>query len=287
MTEPESNLLENLQTQLEELESLQAMFYNPGEIKIEDIGMYHDIKDYVSGKMKLVPPCLDFTVNLLIDDNKFEMCVSLGHEYPFVEPEVFVRNCRMNRVQHAELNKKIGDYLKSLPKGEPCIFTAISWLQDNAHSFIDLEKEGTSTEINRSEQDDELVRYWIYSHHIYSKTKRKSITDLAHQLKVNGFIMPGKPGIICVEGGACDVNEWWQSVKSMNWKKIFCKITESTKEDAQQDNFLKFKDFMEIVFESHGPKFNHMDMGEFSKYLEQKDLGYIFKDLFGVEARNG
>lgn len=44
---------------------------------------------------------------------------------------------------------------------------------------------------------------------------------------------------------------------------------------------------MEQVFENHGPKFNHMDMGEFYKYLEEHELGYIFKDIFGVEAKSG
>lgn len=110
MGEVKDNLLENLQIHLDELESLQAMFYNPGEFKIEDIGVFHDIKDYVGGRTKIVPPCLGFTVNLVIEENKFEVCVSLGHEYPSVEPEIFVRNNRLNRAQHVELNKKIGKY---------------------------------------------------------------------------------------------------------------------------------------------------------------------------------
>lgn len=28
-----------------------------------------------------------------------------------------------------------------------------------------------------------------------------------------------------------------------------------------------------------------MDMGGLHKYLEEHDLGYIFKDIFGVEAK--
>jgi hypothetical protein len=40
-----------------------------------------------------------------------------------------------------------------------------------------------------------LSRYWIYSHHIKSTTKRKLIIDLAQQLHLNGFTHVGKPGI--------------------------------------------------------------------------------------------
>ncbi|KAL1509269.1 hypothetical protein ABEB36_004032 [Hypothenemus hampei] len=286
MTQTETNLLENLQLQLEELESLQAMFYNPGEIKIEDAGVFFEIKEFVAGKLNVVPPRLGYVVNLLIEGKKFEMCVSLSHDYPFVKPEIFLRSHLLNKVQHVELNKKIGEFLTGLPEGEPCIFTIISWLQDNAHDYCTLEKLENSNESYQEQDDKVLARYWIYSHHIYSKTKRKALTELAHQLNINGFVLPGKPGIICVEGNACDVNEWWQTVKSMNWKRIFCKVTESNKEETKSTNFLKFHGFVEKVFENHGPKYNHMNMGEFFKYLDEHQLAYIFKDLFGVEARS-
>ncbi|XP_066147268.1 RWD domain-containing protein 2A [Euwallacea fornicatus] len=277
------NVRENMQVQLDELESLQAMFYNPGEVKLQDIEVFNLIQDYVCGKTMSVPPRLAFTVNVPIDNSKFEMCISLCYEYPFVEPEIVVGNCLLNRKQHVELNKKIGEFLRGLPKGEPCIFTVISWLQDNALDYYKQEKPKITPE--KCQEVEEQVRYWIYSHHIYSKTKRKALIDLAKELKISGFVMPGKPGVICVEGDARDVIEWWQTVKSMNWKKIFCKITESNKEDLKGTNFLKFHGFTEQVFENRGPKFNHMDMGEFYKYLEKHNLGYIFKDIFGVEIK--
>ncbi|KAF7271930.1 hypothetical protein GWI33_015228 [Rhynchophorus ferrugineus] len=279
----EMNIKENLQVQLDELESLQSMFYNPGEIRIEDQEAFSNIKDYVAGESIDVPYCLNFSVNLLIDGEKFEVCVKLNHDYPYVKPDIYVRNDKLKRNQHFTLNKKIEEILCEFPRGEPCIFVAISWLQDNANNYIELDESNIS--LAKIEEPDELVRYWIYSHHIYSKTKRKAIMDLANQMNISGFVMPGKPGIICVEGSSRDVVDWWQNIKSMNWKKIFCKISESNKDDTQSDNFLKFEDFVEKVFDNHGPKYNHMDMGELYKYLEEHNLGYIFKDIFGVEAR--
>ena len=44
-----------------------------------------------------------------------------------------------------------------------------------------------------------VSRYWIYSHHIYSKIKRRNILDMSREYDVTGFCQPGKPGIICVE----------------------------------------------------------------------------------------
>ncbi|ENN71057.1 RWD domain-containing protein 2A [Dendroctonus ponderosae] len=285
MEEPVNNIKQNLQIQLDELESLESMFCNPGEIKVEDIGVFHDIKDFVGGRTPSVPPCLGFTVNLVLEQNKFELGVNLPQEYPFVEPGVFVRNHKLNKAQHVLLNKKIEQFLADLPRGEPCIFTAISWLQDHALDYIE-QKEAVIETTDHCSEDAELVRFWIYSHHIYSKTKRKALIDLADELKLSGFVMPGKPGIICVEGTSRDVNEFWQAVKNMNWKKIFCKITESNKEDSKGGTFLRFKDFLELVFENHGPKFNHMDMGEFYRYLEAHEVANIFKEIFGVDAKS-
>lgn len=272
---------ENLETQLFELESLQSMFYNPGEFRIEDLNAVKDIQDYVNGKSSIVPSYLDFAVNVQIDNSKFEVCVNLSHEYPDVEPDVYVRNHKQNREQHAKLNKDLTNFVLNLPRAEPCIFSAISWLQDNAQNYVVVEDPILQSP---TEKNDTLVRYWIYSHHIYSKTKRREILNLANLLHITGFCMPGKPGIICVEGGASDCNEWWQTIKSMNWKRIFCKVTEECKEDTA--SFLKFKTFEEVVFQNNSIKCNHMDMGELHKYLENHYCDYIFKDLFGVDPKN-
>ncbi|RZC40836.1 DUF1115 and/or RWD domain containing protein [Asbolus verrucosus] len=255
------------------------MFCNPGELRVEDLNVLAHINVFVDGRTQELPPYLDLTVNLLIDNQKFELCINLSHEYPDAEPDTFVRNHKLNKQQHANLNKDITDYIASLNRSEPCIFSAISWLQDNAHNYIVEEVEE-----QRIEKNETLVRYWIYSHHIYSKSKRREIVDLAHKLNITGFCMPGKPGLICIEGTTSDCNDWWQSIKSMNWKRIFCKISEECKDSS--DNFLKFRAFDEKVFQNNNIKNNHMDMGELFKFLEDHQCGYIFKDIFGVEAKS-
>lgn len=180
---------ENLETQLTELESLQSVFYNPGEIRIEDTQTLSDIKDFDFSKSSFLPQYLDFTVNIIVENLKFELCVTLSHEYPRTEPEMFVRNHKLNRTQHMRLNKELCEYISSVERGEPCIFSAISWLQDNAFGYVDVKEEIC---LQKEEKDEKYVRYWIYSHHIYSKTKRREIVDLANQLHIQGFCMPGE-----------------------------------------------------------------------------------------------
>ena len=99
--------------------------------------------------------------------------------------------------------------------------------------------------------------------------------------------MPGKPGIICLEGSERNVNEAWSVIKSWNWKKINVRLQEGGGSEASR----RFASFEEIGFVKGGETripgreqdvHYHMDMGEFHKYLDQHDCGYIFKELFGV-----
>lgn len=52
----------------------------------------------------------------------------------------------------------------------------------------------------------DVSRFWIYSHHIYSTTKRKTIIELAEQLGLSGFSHPGKPG-------NCDISKVFEMIK--------------------------------------------------------------------------
>lgn len=125
-------------------------------------------------------------------------------------------------------------------------------------------------------------RLWLYSHHIYSKTKRKNILDLAKENKITGFCMPGKPGIVCLEGNLDICNDVWSIIKQWNWKKINVKFQEDEKVEKMAD-FSKFSRFEEIGFVKGDTRDYHMDMGEFFKYLQTHQCEYMFKELFGID----
>lgn len=172
---------------------MESVFYNPGEIRVEDACTLSDIKNFVSDRSTYLPQYLDLTIKVMVDKLKFELCATLSHEYPHAEPEIFVRNHTLNRPRHVQLNKDLCEYIANLERGEPCIFSAVSWLLDNAQGYVEIKEEPISHKI---EKNDRYIRYWIYSHHIYSKTKRREIVDLANLLHISGFCMPGKLGLI-------------------------------------------------------------------------------------------
>ncbi|XP_047121467.1 RWD domain-containing protein 2A isoform X1 [Schistocerca piceifrons] len=280
------NLEEMLRIQLSEFEMLQSMFSNPGEFCVDDPSVIADINEFVDGRCSIIPPRLDFSINLFIDMAKFEVCVNLPHDYPATEPDIFVRSDKLSRNQQHSLNIDLSKFIADLDRGEICICSAISWLQENAtHYYVAIKPE---PQVKICEDEDLFTRYWIYSHHIYSKIKRREVLDLAHEFNITGFCLPGKPGIICAEGSSMDCDEWWQKVKSMNWKKIMCKKKETFKlNGGEMDELRKFPSFREISFESGKGKSqeHHMDMGEFYRYLAEHNCSYVFKDYFGVDGK--
>lgn len=291
-----SELEEMFRLQILEFEMLQSMFSNPGEFEVHDHSVIADINDFVEGKTSILPPYLDFTINLTIDNYKFQVCVNLPHDYPADEPDIFVRCDNLTRNQQHLLNKDLCCYVTKLDRGEICIYSAVSWLQENASAYCVSDtktktKCNNSLVSNRNSNDKLFSRYWIYSHHIYSKMKRKCIMDYAHEYNVTGFCLPGRPGIICAEGWESDCSEWWQKIRCMNWKKIMCKKKEEVPitDSKNIDSFRKFISFQEISFDGGKSKGRecHMDMGEFYRYLSEHDCGYVFKDYFGVDGKIG
>lgn len=260
-----------------ELEMLESMFPSTDELRIEEPSVIHEIENYMRKESVNIPPFLDIIINLTVDNAKIELSISLPHEYPNIEPDIYIRNQKLNKTQHANINRDCTDYMKQRINGEPCIYSVISWIMDNFSNYIAVEQI-TEVPVIKA-RDDRLVRYWIYSHHIYSKTKRREMLNLAQKLNISGFCMPGKPGVICIEGEASECDDWWATIKSLPWKRIFCKATEECKK-------MRFQGFEEVTFQPNGLRSNHCDLGEFGKYLDKHEVGYIFKELFGVEAKN-
>lgn len=213
-----SEVEEMLKIQVSEFEMLQSMFSNPGEFEVFDYSVIADINEYVDGKNCELPPQLNFTINLTIDALKLQVCVDLPHDYPADEPDIFVRCNNLTRTQQHSLNSELAKYVCSLDRGEICICPAISWLQENATKYCVQTTEIKPKTVNNRNDDGDMqfTRYWIYSHHIYSKMKRRCIMDLSQEYSISGFCLPGRPGIICGEGWDTDCNEWWQKVKFRN-----------------------------------------------------------------------
>lgn len=271
-------LVETLNKQLSELDLLKSMYPSRDEIILTDNSVIEDMKKFVDNKSHLVPNNLDFVLKLHINGTKLELYINLPNLYPNEEPDVYVRCNQLNRHQETKLNSELLQYIKSIFQNELCLYTVISWLHENIDIFkvtLDVLPEQKQPEIKN--KSSTFVRHWIFSHHIYNKYKRDEIIKKSKELNLTGFCMPGKPGIICIEGSDGDCKEWWKDIKTMNWKKISIRKSEHF-DINDQSKEKKFKDFQEITFQSTSKN----SKNGFSKFIEEHNLSQEYNEFLGL-----
>ncbi|XP_068751088.1 RWD domain-containing protein 2A-like [Montipora capricornis] len=299
-----NHIRESLALQISEVEMLRSMYPTEDEFKVDE-QVLADIQEFCSGRTNLEPNGLNFslTISLLHGEfgeanrdreNMIEVSFYIPQEYPNSKPELFARSQVVNREAQRELNDELNSHLSSLERGELCTLPVIQWVQENGGIYIRRSQDDklTTAECKLRENDHKtkkngtFLRMWLYMHHIYSKTKRKDILQWACDYDLTGFCLPGKPGVVCLEGNQINVEEYFSRLRRLNWKKITCRHREKGDENLSIDDQRKFSGFDELFFEVHGTRENHMDMGQFLHYLEQHNLGDIFQILFGIEGKS-
>lgn len=114
------------------------------------------------------------------------------------------------------------------------ILNIIEWIKSNIDEYLSSDKETSDLSSSSSDQAAvetgprmiEFSRMFVYSHHIFSPDKRREVMGNARDLNLTGFLMPGKPGVICVEGSNSGVLEFWSRLKLIQWQKLQMKVSE-------------------------------------------------------------
>ncbi|XP_069641374.1 RWD domain-containing protein 2B isoform X2 [Haliaeetus albicilla] len=259
---------EEAEIQLSELDLLSSMFPYEEEFVVTDQLAVAELKHCAENESAEMPSSkVQFVLNVKPEVTnasmvEFSMACALPFKYPTVLPEITVRSSALSRSQQIHLNSDLKTYLM-----QNCSVTTSNAMQS---------------------EDNTFTRLWIYSHHIYNKQKRKNIIDWAKELALSGFCMPGKPGVVCVEGLQSSCEEFWSRVRRLTWKRILIRHREDVSLEggghAEIQKQRKFSTLEEKCFDAHGARGNHMDLGQLYHFLEEKGCADIFQMYFGVEG---
>nr|XP_013005225.1 RWD domain-containing protein 2B isoform X2 [Cavia porcellus] len=285
--------IEQAEAQLSELDLLASMFPGESEFIVNDQLALAELKDCVEKKtMEGRSSKVYFTINMnlhISEEVTFSLACVLPFKYPEVLPEITVRSALLSRLQQSQLNVDLTAYLQRNCLGDVCILNATDWVREHASSYVSRDVLTSPTTASSVQPVDLIVtRLWIYSHHIYSKWKRKNILEWTRELSLSGFSMPGKPGVVCVEGPQSACEEFWSRLRKLNWKRILIRHREDIPFDGTDDEMerhRKFPTFEEKVFFVNGGRGNHMDFGQLYHFLNTKGCGDVFQMLFGVEGQ--
>ncbi|KAJ8280110.1 hypothetical protein GJAV_G00050660 [Gymnothorax javanicus] len=292
--------IEEAEAQLSEMELLTSMFPSLDEFDMKDQLSLAELREYVEGRMVSPPSSRpEFVISQKIDTEdlkgvKVEISCAYVADYPKVLPDISVRCLELSRAQQAQLHADMNTYLKENCCGEVCVLPAVEWVKDNLHLYLtnNLSASGLKKVACEAQSVAMFTRLWIYSHHIYNKVKRKNILEWSADLGLSGFCMPGKPGIVCVEGPQASCEEFWARVKVLTWKRIMIRHREDIPLDSQSGteeemltSLRRFTGFEEAMFDPHGNRGNHMDLGQLYHFLNERGCGDVFQLYFGIEGR--
>ncbi|XP_021503683.2 RWD domain-containing protein 2B [Meriones unguiculatus] len=287
--------IEQAEAQLSELDLLASMFPGENEFTVNDQLALAELKDCVEKRtMEGRSSQVYFTINMNLDLAQeamvmFSLSCILPFKYPTVLPEITVRSASLSRSQQTQLNTDLTAHLEKNYLGDVCILNATEWVREHASDYVDRDTSVSPTKDSTVQPVDLTVtRLWIYSHHIYNKCKRKSILEWAKELSLCGFSMPGKPGVVCVEGLQSACEEFWSRLRKLNWKRILIRHREDIPFDGTTEGMAKqqkFSVFEEKAFSVHGARGNHMDFGQLYQFLNARGCGDVFQMFFGVEGQ--
>ncbi|PIO25924.1 hypothetical protein AB205_0102850, partial [Aquarana catesbeiana] len=236
---------EEAEAQISELDLLSSMFPSEEEFVVTDQLALAELREFAE-KQTEVPPTftIQFTLTVKLGDGNadniqgdlvLQKCsATTWLAFPVTSVDAFGNRYRLPNVtrrvkftaaasildsaispalvrsQQTQLHTDLNTYLKNNCIGDVCILSAVDWVKDNASTYLNIvSPTDQQKEIVMTPEDSIFTRLWIYSHHIYNKQKRKYIMEWSEELGLSGFSMPGKPGVVCVEGPQESCEEFW------------------------------------------------------------------------------
>ncbi|KAL6917107.1 hypothetical protein FSHL1_008239 [Fusarium sambucinum] len=185
------------------------------------------------------------------------------------------------RIQQPEWMSK-GDVAKlnsELPDED--ILSVIEHIKEVATQHLEGLKQDEVA--NTPIKDTSIVRVWFYFPSISTRAKRDDLVNYAPAYGLTGFLLAGKPGVLCLEGGSTAVDDFMKFIKTESWGDIPAhhkKVSERYREEAT-DLKRAFNDMQEItdMIEKRGARGNRGDMKALEAWLVEYGLGEAFSKI--------
>ena len=191
----------------------------------------------------------------------------------------------MSRAEVAELGS-------GMPAGD--ILAAFDYVQDNAPRYYAARHDEAAAAGRTPQQQQQpggaggggddnspLLRVWFYFPSLSTREKRKDLVDYAPGYGLTGFVLAGKPGVLCLEGTSRAVDGYMNAIKNESWGDIPShqkKVSERFREECGPGG-RKFGGMSEItddLGERRGARKNRGDMAALEAWLKEKGVGESF-----------
>ncbi|RYO79922.1 hypothetical protein DL766_002907 [Monosporascus sp. MC13-8B] len=242
-----------------------------------------------------IPPGLAFVLNVEVAEGLsssapryLQLDVTLplrceGAETPTDEPpspKVRIRQPEwMSRAETSRLGANI-------PSSSGDVLALIEHVKEAANRYL-TEREATSScsesPADGAPEDASLVRAWFYFPSISTRAKRDNLVRHAPAHGLTGFLLAGKPGVLCLEGAPRDVDAYMRFIRTESWGDIppqHKKVSERYREPLHAAGvgraFADMQEITDVLGARRGERANRGDMKALEAWLGERGLGEAF-----------
>lgn len=284
--------------QLGQIDLLMAMYAPDDAISMDSSAMAQvdALRSWCDGDAEALPETSDPCINILLNLDLLDIDSNLGSDAKLLQLSLSVPlvhegaleldppSIKSRLQQPSWLSKsQVAQLNSDLPEED--ILTVIEHVKEAA-SQLAVKSNGAPLETNEVfDKDAPIVRAWFYFPSISTRAKRDDLVNFAPTYGLTGFLIAGKPGILCLEGGSVAIDDFMKFIKTDSWGDIpsqHKKVSERYRE-AEPTLTRAFTDMSEItetVGERRGERANRSDMKALEAYLVERGLGDAFGNVF-------
>ncbi|OJJ44474.1 hypothetical protein ASPZODRAFT_135296 [Penicilliopsis zonata CBS 506.65] len=275
---------------LSTIDLLTAMFPSPGELDIPPSTLQSIEKlrawseDSKTTPLSGIPTSLLLAVRLPIAEDKsiqvnLSIPVSLDQQGEEEELPVSYSLRQPDWMSKAEVSR----LSTAMPVDD--VFAAFEYLQETALDFMNTQSETIATvdTTTATTVTPTLVRVWFYFPSLSTRGKRDDLVKYAPLYNLSGFVLAGKPGILCLEGDPGDIDEYMAFIKTHSWGDIPShqkKVSERFREvEGVQRRFSCMEEITDSLGERSGQRVNRGDMQALQVWLKARGLQEAFNKV--------
>jgi hypothetical protein len=277
-----------MESQLSTVDLLMAMFPSPGELEIPEsttqcIEKLRDWCDNPTSTPSKIPSNLSLAVCLPIADGERTIQVNISVPLQCEDPETIDQPPSLSfslRQPDWMSRAEVAGITASIPQGDDTL-EVFEFIQAEANSL--LENKQSQTVTSEETNKGPVARVWFYFPSLSTRKKRDDMVNLAPAYSLTGFVLAGKPGVLCLEGTSSDVDSYMSFIKTHSWGDIPShqkKVSERFREtEGVQRVFSGMEEITDSLGERGGQRANRGDMQALEAWLGSRGLQEAFEKV--------
>ncbi|KAL2872397.1 DUF1115 domain protein [Aspergillus lucknowensis] len=291
-----------LESQLSTIDLLTAMFPSPGELEISASAMecVEKLREWCQSpevdrpRPSGIPSTMLLAVHAPVAEGsktiQINISIPLVCEDPDPEtidaPEPPPPPLSYSLRQPAWMSKaELATLAAQMPTDD--VFAAFVYLREEATPFLEAQqqpqpRDSTSGDRNTT-MSTPLVRVWFYFPSLSTRSKRDDLVTHAPDYSLTGFVLAGKPGVLCLEGVSRDIDAYMSFIKTHSWGDIPSHQKKVSERYRETEGVVRVFDGMEEITDSlgerGGQRANRGDMQALEGWLRGKGLHGAFDKI--------